>query len=763
MRQSFKFSKEIKFVLLLCNFLMFAGFVQGQNTQASSPFYIGGKLIFEKKGNYVLSPFDGGLNSPTFIEFDVNNDGTKDILVFDRADNKLLPYIWKNGKWEYDNRYETYFPKVRDYMQLIDINNQGKQKFISYNQSFPSIWHNLTQANDSFPKFDTAQMWMYRNRFLNFDILYNPMELKSLDQTGFEDLDNDDTVDFVVYDNFYRQFDAFLTTMHIEDTVQIMHRCWGWFTEGTNSNDILLGKSKCGNGELFKPRSRHVGGASIVLYDADNDNDIDAVIGNTGYKNMIFLKNGRSEFGRNFDTIIAYDTIFPRNTKRSADFKFPAGFLVDVDKDGKKDLMVAPYYKAGGKETQNNYFYKNTGTNTAPIWNHQSDNEFTKNSLDFGAYSSPAFFDVDSDGDLDLFVANNGDFEITNGTKDRIEYWENTGSKTAAKFTFRNSDYANVSAKNLSQSRIAFVDADADGDKDLLIGEYRGFVYWYKNTPVNGVANFAFEDTNLLKITPRKGKNFAAPCGFNYNADNLTDLLVGYSDGTVSLYVNQSTANLVKFTLAKDSAYGMRANEYSFAQSPIGYTQTGYAVPTTADLNGDNVDEIILGTEYGGLRAYFVKNQFPTDMVEEDSGWFWQKSLTDSSMPDLGLFTAPAFADLDGDQQPELIVGNLRGGLILASTRKSSVNSFQRKQIAPKIALYPNPTKGTATCFIRDNNHLTHTIVVTDIAGKVLYENINSGQKSITLDLSKNTNGIYFVKVSNANGSKTEKLVLIRE
>lgn len=72
------------------------------------------------------------------------------------------------------------------------------------------------------------------------------------------------------------------------------------------------------------------------------------------------------------------------------------------------------------------------------------------------------------------------------------------------------------------------------------------------------------------------------------------------------------------------------------------------------------------------------------------------------------------------------------------------------------VSIYPNPSEGVIN--ITNNNNTSNDIIVLDVTGKIVYS--NSVNASTTVDLSANGTGIYFVKVSNENGSIVDKVVI---
>jgi hypothetical protein len=74
------------------------------------------------------------------------------------------------------------------------------------------------------------------------------------------------------------------------------------------------------------------------------------------------------------------------------------------------------------------------------------------------------------------------------------------------------------------------------------------------------------------------------------------------------------------------------------------------------------------------------------------------------------------------------------------------------------FSMYPNPAKNTL--FIKAKNGFnTHsTIIITDVLGKEIYQ-FNAINAELEIDISKLTNGIYFVKLSDEKGIFTQKFI----
>jgi hypothetical protein len=256
----------------------------------------------------------------------------------------------------------------------------------------------------------------------------------------------------------------------------------------------------------------------------------------------------------------------------------------DIDNDGDIDLFVA------NDNGQNNFLYINTG-----------DGSFTKDSTsiianDGGRSIGGCFGDVDNDCDLDLFV--------TNRSGENNFFYVNNGDGTFTKDT--SSVIASDAGNSLGSN---WADYDNDGDLDLFVTNAGQDNFFYEN---NGDGTFM---KNLTSIVANEGGNSVACAWADYNNDGYLDLFVSNSFVNDYLYRNNGNTNswinvLCVGTLSNRSAIGARVRAKT--------TINGFPVWQIRDVEGQSGQrsQNSLNVEFGFGNATIID----TILVEWPSG-----------------------------------------------------------------------------------------------------------------------------------------------
>jgi len=702
--------------------------------RASYTYAMSGNIPVTAGGKSLKNAWAGGMNNVQFNNLDLNSDGLNDLLVFDRTGNKVMPFLNTgtpgNPNFVFRADYETYLPKGIAVYLTADYNKDGRIDIFTRDDTRRlKIYKNISKGIT--PEFEDLGD-MLREVIANPPFNMQPFLLDPGDIPSFSDIDRDGDLDAVFYQSTYGGY-AMCRNEQVEFGLpadsfryRLVDFCHGYFRESPFNNEVFLGTCT----ESFK--WRHAGGSSCLLWDTDDDGDQDMIIGNIGFPNLLYLKNGKSDFNGFWDTMIAQDTLFPRNTLRAASYNFPSGFKCDVDMDGIPDLVTAPADNLGSRERNQVWYYQNTGQTRKPVFQFKQDNLLQDGMIDLGGHTSPHFWDVDSDGDQDLLVVHNGDYERYGNQKDRIALFRNTGTRIAPSFVLEDEDFLKFSSQSISFLKISIGDLNNDGKPDLLAGNFRGYIRYYVNNTIGSSLAFVLADTNLLDITQtERGRYYAAPALWDYNKDGKPDLLVGAYNGKLELWEHTGTATAPSFTLIDDCFGKIRSNEFRYSYNPPDYAPDGYAVPYVCDLNGDKKQELLLGCAYGAVQVYSLDLKSMPDSIGYWPNFLMYPGNQDGPDVNMGSFAAAAASDLNGDGWQELVCGNRRGGLNLF-VQNSQINAFQLVEPTFHTKVYPNP----ANDLIRIETNMPQIAImyIYDISGR-LVQTYTPGKKEGALEV----------------------------
>ncbi|SVD71997.1 uncharacterized protein METZ01_LOCUS424851, partial [marine metagenome] len=135
----------------------------------------------------------GGINATQLSEIDLNLDGTKDIIVFDKTGNKLSPFLSINNKYIFAPEYRTSFPSMHDWVLLEDFNCDGKEDIFTYSSGGIAIYENTSNSSLSF-KLITSLLLSDYGGGNNYNLF-----VSSVDIPAISDIDYDGDLDILTF------------------------------------------------------------------------------------------------------------------------------------------------------------------------------------------------------------------------------------------------------------------------------------------------------------------------------------------------------------------------------------------------------------------------------------------------------------------------------------------------------------------------------------------------------------------------------------
>src|ERR1035437_1219463 len=219
------FSDLIPFagLVLLCSiffFLLFNCSAQSLRRTDTIPVY--------ENGDTLKFPWVGGHNYVQVSEIDINQDGIKDLFVFDRTGNKITTYINKgipNTVSYVDSsfKYAGRFPHLEGWALLRDYNCDGKPDIFTYpilgggikvykNISTPATGLQFTLVSPPVNGVPSIQSL--------YDTVTTSLFVSIVDIPSIEDVDGDGDLDVVTMDANLVTFD-----LHLNQSKELGYNC----------------------------------------------------------------------------------------------------------------------------------------------------------------------------------------------------------------------------------------------------------------------------------------------------------------------------------------------------------------------------------------------------------------------------------------------------------------------------------------------------------------------------------------------------------
>ena len=654
-------------------------------------------FVVIQAGDTLSNPFSGGIDIPQHQFADIDGDSDFDLFLLDR-DGRLTFY--RNDGSITNPRFI-----------LVSIGFQGVQA---------GSWFRFVDIDadgdlDLFSEAQSSTVNMYRNngsRFLaNFSLEIAGVKdtsgslilSESISVPAFADLDGDGDLDFFSGNS--------VGSIWYYENVGTPSGFRFRFVTDRYQNIIIIGTVAKSSGIQ---RIQH-GAMAIAFADIDSDGDKDLFWGDFFNRSMYYLQNQGT--ATNPQLVLIDSTFADEAVVQSTGFNMPS--ILDIDGDGRFDMFIGVL--TGSSSTGNFLYYRNAGTAASHQFQLQT-TDFLR-SVDVGSASSPAFADIDNDGDLDLMI----------GSEDgRLALYDRQGTPAGPIFRFVTSSF--IALPGLFNVSPALGDIDGNGTLEMMVGDANGKVRLYRNS-----ASWS-EDTTFQLRSVSFGQN-ASPAIVDIDIDGRKDLFVGTGGGRLSYYHNDGTSSTPNFVLRTGF----------FLSVDVGDD----AKPVFVDLDNDMDFDLIIGDRDGRLSYWRNDGNASSPLFSAVPNFFLGVTAV--------IRSAPAFCDVDGDGRLDLFLGNMKGGLYYYEHRRSIV-------IAPETFLlqqnFPNPfNSGTMIRYdVAEKSRVT--LKVYNLLGEEIQSLVDETQPAasyqVFFEARGLASGVYFCRMVAGERIQVRKLIVLR-
>ena len=717
-------------------------------------------------GNDISLPWAGGLNCPQVSNIDLNLDGINDLFIFDRIGDKVKTFLNKGItnalEYEYAPEYEKKFPSFDSWVLLADYNCDGKADIFSYDGGGGiRVYKNASTTMNGL-QFTLAVNYIKSIYYPQYGNVANNIAVNQIEIPAISDIDGDGDLDVISSSSAYQgRYIEYNINKSIElygtcDSLKFERKngCWGYVTDLGNNTFVL--SDTCDpqwnvpNPEMIKNTTTNAnrssskdGAACRLCIDIDGDGDKDLIQGHLTYKNLNLFTNAGSPTAGHFS---ALDFNFPSNNGGAAPVDltiYPCAYYVDVNTDGKNDLIVSPTARNVSENFTSLIYYKNIGTNSFPVFQYQQSDLLQDNMIEVGEGAYPALFDYDNDGLKDLFIGNYGYYGYPNYSS-KIAQFKNIGTSTVPKFELVTRDYASLSSLNILNIIPSFGDLDGDGDSDMIIGGNNGRLHYFENNaPIGFTANFVLTQVNFRNSNNRiiDVGDCAAPYIYDMDGDGKNDLVIGSRNGKLAYYHRINNTGAPQMDSVSHFLGGINVTPFQYIE--------GYSFPYIYKNGGKT--ELLVGSRFGYLYRYDHIDGNLTDMFH----------LIDSTFQNIaeGSNSSPAGDDINNDGYLDLFIGNYLGGISFYKGVSSLVAVEKINHvIAWNVDLYPNPANNFITIQITNTNSKIFKVELYNTLGQLILSKQIS-DKLVTVNTEELNQGVYICKVSEINPLHSETIV----
>jgi hypothetical protein len=711
-------------------------------------------------------PMAGGLNASQFAEIDLNGDNIEDLIIYDKINNGITTLLKDtNSNWHSAPQYTSLLPKIQDWLKVYDFNNDGKKDIFTVG----SITGNIAIYKNISTTTSGISFELITNRLTHrlFGGSLAPITVAFSDYPSIQDIDGDGAFDIISYNNFGFGGLEYFRNRSLElgniDTLEFQKytACWGRFSVGFDCDNIVILNRTCQGFGGFNDASRMMhGGSTVNILDINNDGLQDLILSDLTCSDLYVMTNSGTNLIARFNKV---DTL-KSNEGKITFGSFPISFLLDANNDNIKDLIISTNESSNSDDlidlANSNQLYINTSTSIGYNFSAIGTNFLQDEMLDLGETAYPTYYDIDNDGDLDLIIGTKSDHK-TNNKVSRLAYYKNIGSITEPNFKLTDNDFGKLQSLNFNYIKPQIIDINRDGKPDLV---FMCFDNSLNNTVIYAkLKNIADDYSDVSTLTnirlTKDGFNFSF-----YKEDKFYIqqrsiffyLYLGSEDGFLDVFMSNGSVsnNTINFNINRKNALGFEED----------YFEAGFLAVSIGNLDGNGIPDLAYINRNGTLgiiKDFNISNNNPSRIENIITV---NQNLKKTN---LGKINSITIADLDGDTLGDITIGTGMGGILILKNKsiKEKIiittvpgtepepiditttigNSLNNNRLERLVKVYPSPSQNMLN--IETTIDISFSLISVD--GVVIYfeKNLNKGLHNF--DFSALPKGLYLVKINN--------------
>ncbi|MDP8227838.1 MAG: VCBS repeat-containing protein [Candidatus Electryoneaceae bacterium] len=291
---------------------------------------------------------------------------------------------------------------------------------------------------------------------------------------------------------------------------------------------------------------------------------------------------------------------------------------------------------------------------------------------------------------------------------------------------------------------------DNDGDMDLLVGDSDGYITLYIRDDEGNLSSAGHIEADGEEMDM---EDRAAPDWVDWDLDGDFDLLIGSSTGAVTLYINEGDEEETDFNLVGNI-------EADDEEIWLG----SETAPAFGDMDGDGVRDLIVGSIFGEMWLY-------PNIGEDDDPQFGagiQLSDEDGAMY-LVAYSRPELMDWDDDGDLDIVSGLIDSEIRLYINPgvESAPSEQNRSPVTFTILTnYPEPFNHHTTLLFQNDRNQAVTVDILTVAGKRIRTmdrgRMSIGRHRINLDMIDLSCGRYFVQFRTQHHAAIRPVTLVK-